>query len=43
VRLKFYSNENFHLGAVDQLRSPDYDVLASLGNGGANQRISDEH
>jgi hypothetical protein len=30
VRLKFYSNENFHLGAVQQLRSLGYDVLTSL-------------
>jgi hypothetical protein len=39
VRLKFYSNENFHLGAVEQLRSLGYDVLTSLEAGRANQRI----
>ena len=42
MRLKFYSNENFHLGAVEQLRSLGYDVLTSLEAGRANQRIPDE-
>ena len=42
MRLKFYSNENFHLGAVEQLRSLGYDVLTSLDAGRANQRIPDE-
>ena len=42
MRLRFYSNENFHLGAVEQLRSLGYDVLTSLEAGRANQRISDE-
>ncbi len=42
MRPKFYSNENFHLGAVEQLRSLGYDVLTSLEAGRANQRISDE-
>ena len=42
MRLKFYSNENFHLGAVEQLRSLGYEALTSLEAGRANQRISDE-
>ncbi len=42
MRLKFYSNENFHLGAVEHLRSLGYDVLTSPEAGRANQRIPDE-
>ena len=42
VRLKLYSNESFHLRAVEQLRSLGYDVLTSLEAGRANQRIPDE-
>ena len=42
MRLKFYSNKNFHLGAAEQLRSLGHDVLTSLEAGSANQRIPDE-
>jgi hypothetical protein len=38
VRLKFYSDENFHLGAAEQLRSLGYDVLTSLEAGRANRQ-----
>ena len=41
MRLKFYSNENFHLGAAEQLRSLGDDVLTSLEAGRANRRIPD--
>ena len=38
MRLKFYSNENFHLGAAEQLRSLGDDVLTSLEAGSANRQ-----
>jgi hypothetical protein len=42
MRVKFHSNKNFHLGAVEELRSPGYGVLTSVEAGRANQRVPDE-
>ncbi len=39
---RFYSNENFPQGAVEELRKLGHDVLTSLEAGKANQRIPDE-
>lgn len=36
---KFYSNENFPIHMVHQLRSLSYDVLTSYEAGQANQKI----
>jgi hypothetical protein len=38
---RFYSNENFPLPAVEELRKLGHDVLTSLEAGQANQAISD--
>ncbi len=38
---RFYSNENFPQGAVEELRNLGHDVLTSLEAGKANQRIPD--
>lgn len=40
---KFYSNENFPLDLVQELRQFGYDVLTSYEAGQANLRISDEN
>src|ERR1700678_516319 len=40
--MRFYSNENFPLGTVIELRALGHDVLTSLDAGNANQGISDE-
>lgn len=39
---RFYSNENFPLPVVLELRRAGHDVLTSVEAGRANQRISDE-
>ena len=39
--IKFYSNENFPLDWVNELRKLGYDVLTSQDAGQANQSISD--
>ena len=39
---KFYSNENFPLQVVRELRRLDHDVVPSLEVGQANRRIPDE-
>jgi hypothetical protein len=39
---KFYSNENFPIQMVHQLRSLSYDVLTSYEAGQANQKIPDD-
>jgi hypothetical protein len=38
---RLYSNENFPLPAVEELRRLGHDVLTSLESGKAGQRISD--
>ncbi|MBI4025373.1 MAG: DUF5615 family PIN-like protein [Verrucomicrobia bacterium] len=38
---RFYSNENFPLPVVKELRRLGHDVLTSLDAGNANQRIAD--
>ena len=40
---RFYSNENFPLDLVKELRQLGYDVLTSIDAGQANQSISDEN
>jgi len=40
---RFYSNENFPLDLVKELRRLGYDVLTSYEAGKANQSISDEN
>ncbi len=40
---RFYSNENFPLDLVKELRQLGYDVLTSRDAGQANQSISDEN
>jgi len=40
---RFYSNENFLLNLVKELRRLGYDVLTSYEAGQANQSISDEN
>ena len=40
--IRFYSNENFPLDLVQELRRLGYDVLTSYEAGQANQSISDE-
>ena len=39
---RFYSNENFPLDLVQELRRLGYDILTSYEAGQANQSISDE-
>lgn len=39
---RLYTNENFHQGVVERLRSLGHDVLTTLEAGRANQRIPDE-
>jgi len=39
---RFYSNENFPFGVVEELRQLGHDVLTSLEAGKANQSIPDE-
>ena len=39
---RFYSNENFPMELVNQLRQLGYDVLTSYDAGQANQAIKDE-
>ncbi len=39
---RFYSNENFPLPAVDELRRLGHDVLTTYEGGQANQSIPDE-
>lgn len=40
--MRFYSNENFPIGAVIELRALGHDVLTSLDAGNANLCIPDE-
>lgn len=40
---RFYSNENFPLDLVTELRNLGYDILTSYEAGQANQSISDEN
>ena len=39
---RFYSNENFPLPAVEELRKLDHDVVTSLETGNANRSTPDE-
>src|SRR5579859_252133 len=38
---RFYSNENFPLPAVEELRKLDHDVVTSLDAGNANRSVAD--
>jgi len=40
--MRFYSDENFPLDVVTELRRLGHDVLTALEDGRANQRISDK-